>query len=203
MKLTIVSGSHRPDSESGKVARHVQQHLSKVPDVSATYLLDLGRTPLPLWDPEVWQPSDHWQQLWSPISAELSAADAFVVVSPEWSGMVPAGLKNLFLLCTRGELAHKPALIVAVSASMGGAYPVAELRMSSYKNTYLCYIPDHVIVRNVRKLLNDPSAPASEDDEKVRERLQYALRILVEYGKALRHVRESGAVDLQRYPYGM
>ncbi|XXY69353.1 NAD(P)H-dependent oxidoreductase [Sorangium sp. So ce291] len=198
----MISGSHRNGSESGKVARYVQQQLTSSPDVSSTYALDLADNPLPLWDPEVWQPSEKWASVWSPISAELAASDAFVVVAPEWGGMVPAGLKNFFLLCSRGELAHKPALIVAVSAGMGGSYPIAELRMSSYKNTYLCYIPDHVIVRNVRGLLNDPAAQ-SPDDERIRERLRYGLGLLLQYGKALQFVRASGAIDLKSYPFGM
>ncbi|AUX48715.1 flavoprotein [Sorangium cellulosum] len=191
------------ESESGKVARYVQQQLASWADVSSTYVLDLAGNPLPLWDQEIWQGSEKWERVWSPISAELASSDAFVVVAPEWSGMVPAGLKNFFLLCSRGELAHKPALIIAVSASLGGAYPVAELRMSSYKNTYLCYIPDHVIVRNVRGLINDPETPQSPDDERIRERIRYATGILLQYGKALAQVRASGLVDLQRYPYGM
>ncbi|WP_437634592.1 NADPH-dependent FMN reductase [Sorangium sp. So ce854] len=203
MKLAVISGSHRNGSESGKVARYVQQQLASAADVSSTYALDLADNPLPLWDPEVRQPSERWERVWSPISAELTASDAFVIVAPEWGGMVPAGLKNFFLLCTRGELAHKPALLVAVSSGTGGAYPIAELRMSSYKNTYVCYIPDHVIVRSVTGLLNDPATPQSQDDERIRARLRYALGVLLQYGKALQQVRESGAIDLARYPFGM
>ncbi|KYF71632.1 NADPH-dependent FMN reductase [Sorangium cellulosum] len=203
MKLAVISGSHRNGSESGKVARYVQQQLTASADVTSTYALDLADNPLPLWEPEAPQLSEKWARLWSPVSAELTASDAFVIVAPEWGGMVPAGLKNFFLLCTRGELAHKPALIIAVSAGAGGAYPIAELRMSSYKNSYLCYIPDHVIVRNVRALLNEPAAPQSPDDERIRERLRYALGVLLQYGKALQQVRASGAIDLPRYPFGM
>ncbi|WP_437779848.1 NADPH-dependent FMN reductase [Sorangium sp. So ce1097] len=203
MKLAVISGSHRNGSESGKVARYVQQQLASAADVSSTYALDLADNPLPLWDPEVRQPSERWERVWSPISAELTASDAFVIVAPEWGGMVPAGLKNFFLLCSRGELAHKPALLVAVSSGTGGAYPIAELRMSSYKNTYVCYIPDHVIVRSVAGLLNDPAAPQSQDDERIRARLRYAVGVLLQYGKALQQVRASGAVDLARYPFGM
>lgn len=203
MKLAVIAGSHRNGSESGKVARYVQQQLASAADVSSTYTLDLADNPLPLWDPEVRQPSEKWERAWSPISAELTASDAFVIVAPEWGGMVPAGLKNFFLLCSRGELAHKPALLVAVSSGTGGAYPIAELRMSSYKNTYVCYIPDHVIVRSVAGLLNDPATPQSQDDERIRTRLRYALGVLLQYGKALQQVRTSGAVDLARYPFGM
>ena len=67
--------------------------------------------------------------------------------------MVPAGLKNFFLCFGRNELAHKPGLIVGVSSADGGVYPVAELRMSSYKNSRICYIPEQLIVRNVESVL--------------------------------------------------
>jgi hypothetical protein len=89
-----------------------------------------------------------------------------------------------------------------VSASLGGAYPVAELRTSSYKNTRLCYIPDHVIVRNVGQMLHGKQ-PADEHDESLRSRIAYSVRMLLEYAKALRAVREAGVIDLKTFPYGM
>ncbi len=46
-------------------------------------------------------------------------------------------------------------LIVAVSSGAGGAYPVAELRMSSYKNSRICYIPEQIIIRDVENVLNE------------------------------------------------
>ena len=46
---------------------------------------------------------------------------------------MPAGLKNFFLLFGQNELGQKPALMVTVSSGDGGAYLVAELRMSTYK----------------------------------------------------------------------
>ena len=78
----------------------------------------------------------------SPISNKLASSDAFIVISPEWHGMAPAGLKNFFLMWGKGELAHKPALIITVSSGDGGSYPVAELRMSSYKNNRICFLPE-------------------------------------------------------------
>ena len=50
-------------------------------------------------------------------------------------------LLNIFLLCGNGEFSHKPGLIVSVSSGNGGAYPIAELRSSSYKNTHIMWIP--------------------------------------------------------------
>lgn len=202
MKFALVSGSHRKQSQSGKVARFAEQLIRQHIAGSETYRLDLGTTPLPLWDEEVGQQTERWRKAWARPSAELTSADAVVIVSPEWSGMVPAGLKNFFLLCNNGELAHKPGLIVTVSAGTGGAYPVAELRMSSYKNAFFCYIPDHVIIRKAESVFND-GAPTADADTYLRNRLTYALTVLHEYGKALKLVRESGVIDLRTYSYGM
>lgn len=201
MKIAIVAGSHRREAESARVARYLEQELKKL-GISETYLLSLSGNPLPLWDEDVWSGDEKWKSLWGPISKELKSSDGLVVVAPEWSGMVPPGLKNFFLLCSADVLAHKPGLIVTVSAGAGGSYPVTELRISSYKNTRLCYVPDHVIVRNVGQMLHGDQ-PADEHDAALRGRIEYSLRVLVEYAKALRLVRESGVIDLKAFPYGM
>jgi NAD(P)H-dependent FMN reductase len=201
MKIAIIAGSHRREAESARVARYLEQQV-KALGVDDTYVLSLSANPLPLWDEGVWSGDEKWQALWGPIAGELKSADALVVVAPEWSGMVPAGLKNFFLLCGADVLAHKPGLIVTVSAGAGGTYPVAELRMSSYKNTRLCYIPDHVIVRNVGQMLQGDQ-PGDEQDAQVRSRITYSLRVLCEYARALKLVRDSGVIDLKTFPYGM
>jgi len=201
MRIAIVAGSHRREAESARVAKYIEQDLQNL-GVSDTYLLSLSANPLPLWDEDVWSGDEKWKMLWGPIAKQLKSSDALVVVAPEWSGMVPPGLKNFFLLCGADVLAHKPGLIVTVSAGLGGSYPVNELRTSSYKNTRLCYIPDHVIVRNVGQVLRGEQ-PADEHDDAIRNRITYSLRVLLEYTKALKLVRDSGVVDLKTFPYGM
>jgi NAD(P)H-dependent FMN reductase len=202
MKFTIISGSGRENSQSTKVARFCEGILKKQDPSHELFMLDLAGNPLPLWDEGMWNNGEKWQKLWTPISEKIKETEALVVVAPEWSGMVPGGLKNIFHLCSKHELAHKPAMIIGVSNSTGGAYPVAELRMTSYKNTRICYIPDHVIVRNVEKILNGEASESGEDTY-VRGRLEYSLRVLTEYGKAFRQIRESGAIDLKLYANGM
>lgn len=204
MKCSIISGSHRIDSQSEKVARYVQRALREQQLCEETWLLSLAGNPLPLWDESIWEADPQWQERLQPISQQLASSDALVVVSPEWHGQVPAGLKNFFLMWSKGELAHKPALIVTVSSGDGGSYPVAELRMSSYKNNRICYIPEHVIVRNVEGVLNERSADNNlEADQYFRARFTYALGILKEYAVALRRVRESGATDTGVFKNGM
>jgi NAD(P)H-dependent FMN reductase len=116
--------------------------------------------------------------------------------------MVPPGLKNFLLLCSPAEVGHKPALIVSVSSGVGGSYPISELRVSSFKNNRLVYIPEHVIVRNVEETLHG-DVPAGERDQATRERLRYGVAMLCEYARALRSVRESGTIDHKNFPFGM
>lgn len=204
MKITLISGSHRAHSQSEKVARYIAQSLLDHQQAEETEVVSLAGNPLPLWDEGIWANDPKWQALLDPLSATLAASDGFVVVSPEWHGQVPAGLKNFFLLWGKGELAHKPALIVTVSASDGGAYPVAELRMSSYKNNRICYIPEHLIIRNVEKVLNaDASQNNPDADRYFRERIVYAGGILSAYAKALREVRASGITHSDTFRFGM
>jgi NAD(P)H-dependent FMN reductase len=117
--------------------------------------------------------------------------------------MATAALKNFLIGASPEVLGHKPALIVAVTSGTGGVYPVAELRMSSYKNNRVCYVPEHIIVRNVREVLNSFDVPVSDEDAALRTRINYALRLLREYAIALRTVRESSVVDHTLFPFGM
>ena len=202
MKFFVLSGSHRQEAQTLKVAKYVQSVLTREHSGAEAHLYSLSGNPLPLWDETTGGAPD---ALWDPISAELRAADALVVVTPEWGGMATPGVKNFLLNCTADETGHKPGLIVTVSASRGGSYPVAELRMSGTKNNRLTWIPEHVIIQHVEQNLNAPDGTTDlgKEDAIQRKRLRYALRLLEEYGKALKQVRASGVVDHKTFPSGM
>ena len=204
MKITIISGSHRDPSQSMKVAQHVQQTLLDSDYCDEAEIFSLAGNPLPLWDQRIWEGDPDWKEILKPMRALFGSSDGFVVVSPEWHGQVPAGLKNLFLLCSKAEVGHKPALIVTVSSGDGGAYPVAELRMSSYKNNRICYIPEQIIVRHVEQVLNqDPADNNANADSYFRERITWALALLGSYATALKPIRSSGMTDHEKFGNGM
>lgn len=204
MKISVISGSHRASGQSGKIARVIAQSLSVLADCSETYLLDLANKPLPLWDDAIWAGDEAWQQRLAPIAEQLASSDALVIIAPEWHGMVPAGLKNFFLMWGNGELAHKPALLVAVSSGEGGAYPIAELRMSSYKNNRICYLPEHLIVRHVESVFNlDAADNDAEAQTYLEGRLDYCLKLLLSYSKAFKQIRASETCSLSTYRNGM
>ena len=102
--------------------------------------------------------------------------------------MASPSAKNLFLLCGEGELTHKPGLIVTVSSGQGGAYPIADLRSFSYKNTHILWIPENIIIRNVEHFnpgLHGESIPPWLD-----ERIEYALNLLLAYSSNMKPLRE-------------
>tara|TARA_R110000824_G_scaffold155226_6_gene327825 strand:- start:122082 stop:122690 length:609 start_codon:yes stop_codon:yes gene_type:complete len=202
MKISVISGSQRPDAQSKKVAEYFLAKL-KGKEVETGGLIDMGTEPLPFWDESAFSSAPSpLNDAWKPISEELASCDGFVVVVPEWHGMVPPALKNMLLLCT-SELAHKPGLIVSISASLGGTYPVVELRTTGFKNNRICWIPDHVIIHGVKSVLNNEPATDEAAEAKVVARCAYSLGILLEYAAALKSVRESHAYDPKAFPFGM
>ena len=204
MKISIISGSHRNPSQSEKIGRYIESLFQNEFTDVAPFLYLLADNPLPLWDQSVWESDEKWIKRLAPLKERFSNSDAFVIITPEWHGQVPAGLKNLFLLFNRFELGHKPAFIVSVSSGSGGAYPIAELRMSSYKNNRLCYIPEHLIIRDVENVFNDN---AEDNDEKsdiyYKERLHWCLNILLGYGKALKTMRDETEIHNDKFSNGM
>lgn len=202
MQIAIISGSHRPQSQSSKVAHFVAGLVEEQHPSCRAEVIELAGNIYPLWDEGVWDKTERWRSIWEPTADKLRASDALVVVSPEWSGMVPSGLKNFLLLCSPRELGDKPGMIVGVSSGMGGSYPVAELRMSGYKNNFICWTPHHVIIRYAEKVLN-PGPPATPEDAYLRGRLANSLAVLIKYAEGLRLVRESGVIDRQKYAFGM
>ncbi len=205
MKALIVSGSHRSNSESARVSGYIASRLQHLQLAESVEVLDLSATKLPEWGGAVGDPhASEWMEPWKPVMEQLAASDALILVSPEWNGMVPPRLKNFLLVASSFDkpAAHKPGYIVTVSASQNGAYPVLELRTSGYKNLELCFIPEHMIVRHAPQIFSGET-PKSQDDEYLRGRLDYGLKVLAEYSKALRLVRESGVIDHKSYPNGM
>lgn len=202
MQIAIVVGSHREGSQSSRVGAYIAKDLVRIDPTVDVDTIDLAGNPLPLWDESVWQGESALAALWKPFRDRMRKADGFVLVAPEWAGMVPPGLKNLLLFAGPKEVGHKPGLIVAVSASRGGSYPVNELRTSGYKNSRLVHIPEHVLIQDVADVLVGDE-PASDRDAWLRKRIAFADRILLDYARALEPIRRSGVTEHADFPYGM
>jgi len=202
MKLSIITGSHRKESQSAKVGNYIKKFLENTSLFKEIYFLDLAHSEIPFWDEGVWNKDEKWEKIWNPIKVELRSSDAYIFVTPEWGGMVPAKLKNFLLLPKADVTGHKPALIVAVSSGFDGSYPVNELRTSGYKNTKLCFIPDHVIIRHVEIVLNNYNKAEDDSDIRIRNRLNHAVEMLYHYCKAFKQLRSTD-FEFNKFMNGM
>lgn len=197
MKITIVSGSQRANSQSLQVARYLKSLSLEHFDTAD--ILDLHQLNLPFWNEGVWQQTEEWQQ-WAPISEILKHSDAVILITPEWHGMATPALKNFLQLSTDEELAHKPVLLVSVSASVNGVYPISELRMTGNKNNHACFLPDHLIFRNVEELITTDHQCT---DQAMHQRNQYTMTLLASYARALAPVHRDMVALGKAFRYGM
>ena len=91
MKFFILSGSHRAEAQTLKVAKYVQSVLTREHPGAETHLYSLSGNPLPLWDETTGGAPD---ALWDPISAELnSAGGSGEVARPLSASPPPARLR--------------------------------------------------------------------------------------------------------------
>jgi len=188
MKISIISASHRINSQSKKISSFIQDNLFKIASKLDTDILDLADAGLPLWSPEKKDGKGIWGENWNSISSNLIESDGFVLVVPEYGGMATPAAKNIFLLCGNGELAHKPGLIVSISSGTGGAFPIFGLRFSSYKNTHLMWIPENIIIRNVEEF--NPGAHGENIPDWLDNRIDYVLKLFLTYASSMKPIRE-------------
>lgn len=197
MKCFILATSHRSSSQTAKVCQYISNRLvEQGHDVS---FHDCGVEPLPMWSPDREGPL--WRDLWQGVAEKMESADALILGTPEWHGMATPQAKNFFMLSSSQQLGHKPGLLVSVSAGKGGAYPIAELRASSYKNNRIVWLPEHLIVKEVGSVLNQDEAE-SPSDVWIRDRIDYALSHLSLYATALSSIRDQLPEDA-RFTNGM
>lgn len=188
MKISIISTSQRKESQSKRISNIISLNLQKLNPNLDIFFLDLGMSPLPLWSAEKKNGKGVWGKTWGNISNKFSDSDGFVFVVPEYGGMATPAAKNMFLLCGNGELSHKPSLIVSISSGNGGAYPITELRSSSYKNTHIMWIPENIIIRNVEEF--NPSSHGDNIPKWLDNRIDYTLRLLLAYSSHMKPLRK-------------
>lgn len=184
MKISIISASHRKNSQSNRVALILEKLLQEKFKNIKTFNFDLFKLNLPMWSEE--EIEENRKLLFDEFSSKLLKSDGFVFVIPEYGGMATPISKNFFLHCNKGELSHKPALLVSISSGNGGSYPISELRSSSYKNRHILWIPENIIIRNVEHF--NPRNHGSLIPEWLDKRIDYVLNLLIEYSKCLQPI---------------
>lgn len=193
MKIIVLSGSTRPNSQSRKVADVVLAKLEATGQAEIE-LVDLHEVKLPVYD-------ESEQPAWKELSEKFKEADGFVWVIPEWNGTAGPGIMNM-LAYLKHEIFHKPVLPVSVSSGIGGAYPLAQIKAFGAKNSKVVFVPEPIRILGVKEIFNglEPEVEVPNDTT-VHERMEYSLKILLAYAAKLRELRQSGVLD-ERYTSG-
>ncbi|GAA1015486.1 hypothetical protein STXM2123_5314 [Streptomyces sp. F-3] len=130
LKLVVILGSVR-QGRFGEVVAHWFARLAKEHSAFDVEVVDLAETELPLSLPST-PPAMATEELrpaeMLPLSAKLAAADAFVVVTPEYNHSFPASLKAL-IDWHFTEWRAKPVGFVSYGAQSGGLRAVEQLRL--------------------------------------------------------------------------
>ncbi|MFG1966874.1 NADPH-dependent FMN reductase [Nonomuraea sp. NPDC049028] len=129
LKIAVILGSTREGRFGTGVASWVIDHIARRADMSAD-LIDLVETPLPTVFPVLGQPpaAQEAKDLLAAVSPRLAAADAFVIVTPEYNHSFPAPLKNAIDWHSR-EWHAKPVGFVSYGAFSAGLRAVEHLRL--------------------------------------------------------------------------
>lgn len=128
LRLAVVQGSTRDGRLGPVVADWVVSHAAARSDMT-TDLIDLAETPLPTVFPRLGQApaAEEDRRLLGAVSPRLAAADAFVVVTPEYNRSYPASLKNAIDWHNK-EWHAKPVAFVAYGGFSAGLRAVEHLR---------------------------------------------------------------------------
>ena len=117
MKIEIISGSPRINSITRRVALHLQNLIAETSEHEMG-LIDLKDWNLPLMQP-VFTSVESTPEQWRPLSERIFAADAFILVTPEYNGSYSPAMKNLLDHFPKQH--HKSFGIVTASpGAMGG-----------------------------------------------------------------------------------
>lgn len=117
MNIEIIAGSPRSESVTYRVALFLKNYLNQQPGNNAG-ILDVREWNLPLLE-DVFTSVEATPEAYKPLSERMFAADAFILVSPEYNGSYTPAMKNLLDHYPKQQ--HKAFGIVTASpGAMGG-----------------------------------------------------------------------------------
>jgi chromate reductase, NAD(P)H dehydrogenase (quinone) len=183
--ITVIVGTNRPDSNTRKVARHVEEIYAdlKVP----LHVLDLAQLP-----PEIFSSAAYAQKpaSFQPFAQAVLKSSGLVVVTPEYNGGVPGVLKYFIdMLKFPESFERRPVCFVGLSAGIWGALrPVEQLQhIFAYRNAYL--YPDRVFISQIGNILDANGRLTSQE---ILKRLRTQAEGFVDFVERLQKISLRG-----------
>ncbi|MFF2506932.1 NADPH-dependent FMN reductase [Streptomyces sp. NPDC058067] len=184
VRIAVVIGSNREGRFGPVVADWLTSLLGERPDFTVD-VIDVAATALPT--ALSYDPAPEVRAALAEVSPKLAAADAFIVLTPEYNHSYPAGLKNL-IDWHRAEWQAKPVGFVSYGGISGGLRAVEHLR-TVFAELHAVTVRDTVSFANAGSHFDasgahrDPEAPAAA--------VKTMLDQLAWWAKALREAKKT------------
>ncbi|MGQ4448178.1 NADPH-dependent FMN reductase [Streptomyces griseus] len=182
LKVAVILGSNRDGRFGPVVADWFLARAAGHPGV-ATELIDVAEADLPT--AITFSPGPEEAAWLAAVSERLAAADAFVVVTPEYNHSFPAPLKSL-IDWHSAEWQAKPVAFVSYGGISGGLRAVEQLRQV-FAELHTVTVRDTVSFHNAGVLFDDEGRHL--DPEPADAAAKTLLDQLVWWGTALRDAR--------------
>ncbi|RYY85646.1 MAG: NADPH-dependent oxidoreductase [Chitinophagaceae bacterium] len=125
MKIEIISGSPRQNSITQRVALHLKTAFD-AQGVHEVGIINLKDTVFPILDAVFTTPESAPEAL-RPVARRMFAAEAFIIVTPEYNGSYSPAMQNLFDHFPKQH--HKPfGLVTASPGALGGIRAAMQLQ---------------------------------------------------------------------------
>lgn len=186
LKVTLVVGSNRHGRFGPVVADWLLDHMRDRDDL-VPEVVDVAETDLPMSFARTREAT----AALSGITPKLAAADAFVVLTPEYNHSFPAGLKNL-IDWHYTEWQAKPVALVSYGGVSGGLRAAEHLRQV-FAELHAVTVRDTVSFHNAGGSFDDGGRLRDRSGPEAAAKAM--LDQLVWWGRGLREARE-------RRPYG-
>ncbi|OKJ23848.1 NADPH-dependent FMN reductase [Streptomyces sp. CB00316] len=187
LKVAVILGSNREGRFGPVIADWFLGRAARCDDIE-TELIDVVTARLPT--ALSFSPTPEEAARVAAVSARLAAADAFVVLTPEYNHSFPAPLKNL-IDWHRAEWQAKPVAFVSYGGRSGGLRAVEQLRQV-FAEMHTVSVRDTVSFHNAGALFDDGGS--HRDPADVDAAAKALLDQLAWWGNALRDARN-------RHPY--
>ena len=183
--LTLLVGTNRPDSNTRKVARQIEEIYAelKVP----LRVLDLAQLP-----PGIFSPASYAEkpESFQPFADGVLQSSGLHVVTPEYNGSLPGVLKYFIdMLKFPESFERRPVCFTGVAAGIWGALrPVEQLQaIFGYRNAYI--YPERVFMPGIGRLLD---ANGRLQDAEILKRLKSQAEGFVGFVERLQNVKLRG-----------
>ena len=117
LRILVISGSPRKESNSARIAQHLHNLIKQVGKYDVD-LLDVREHHLPQFE-SVFESLDTTPEPYKPLAEKVYSANAYIVVTPEYNGSYTSSIQNLFDHFPRQQK-KVYGVVTATNGSYGG-----------------------------------------------------------------------------------